>query len=202
MRVSRLFVIGALMLALLPASASAQGWTFTPFIGSNFGGNADFGEFATFDDEFEKRVDFGGTLGWLSDAGIGLEVDFGYSPNFFEDTGGDSNFDFGDSNVTTLMGNLVLGVPGGQGVRPYGSGGFGLIRSHVEANTFFRELNTNDWGVNVGGGLIGYFNDNVGLRGDLRYFRSLQDNEPGDALDLALSDFDFWRGSAGLTFRW
>ena len=66
MRVSRLFVIGAFMLALLPASASAQGWTFTPFIGSNFGGNADFGEFATFDDEFEKRVDFGGTLGWLS----------------------------------------------------------------------------------------------------------------------------------------
>ena len=63
-------------------------------------------------------------------------------------------------------------------------------------------MNTNDWGVNVGGGLIGYFNDNVGLRGDIRYFRSLQDNEPGDALDLALSDFDFWRGSAGLTFRW
>jgi len=168
MRVPRLFVIGALILALLPASASAQGWTFTPFVGANFGGNADFGEFATFDDEFEKRVDFGAALGWLSDAGIGFEVDFGYSPNFFEDTAGGSNFEFGDSNVTTLMGNLVLGFPGGQGVRPYGSGGIGLIRSHVEGSTFFRELDTNDFGVNVGGGLLGYFNDNVGLRGDRR----------------------------------
>ena len=38
--------------------------------------------------------------------------------------------------------------------------------------------------------------------GDLRYFRSLQDAEPDNDLDLSLGSFDFWRGSVGLTFRW
>jgi hypothetical protein len=56
--------------------------------------------------------------------------------------------------------------------------------------------------VNIGGGVQGFFNDRIGLRGDLRYFRSLADDEPDDEFDLAFSDFDFWRGTVGVTFRW
>ena len=202
MRVPKLLMISALMLALLPASASAQGWFFTPFVGANFGGDATFDNFDDFDDETERRIDFGGTVGWLGDGGVGFEIDFGYSPNFFADTSGDANFDFGENNLTTLMANVLVGATGGEGIRPYGSGGLGLIRSHVDAGTFFDELTTNDFGLNVGGGIQGYFNDNVGIRGDIRYFRSFQDNEPDDEFDLALSSFDFWRGTVGVTFRW
>ena len=66
-------------------------------------------------------------------AGIaGFEIDFGYTPNFFELTEGDADFDYGDNNLTTLMANLTLGAPiGGQsgiGLRPYASGGVGIIR--------------------------------------------------------------------------
>jgi opacity protein-like surface antigen len=203
MRFPKLLLIGAFMLTLAPVSASAQGWFFTPFVGANFGGDADFGDFDDFDDEAERRIDFGGTLGWLGDGGVGFEIDFGYSPNFFQNTLGDANFEFGDSNVTTLMANILVGAPGGEGIRPYGSGGLGLIRSHVDAGTtLFNDLSANDLGVNVGGGIQGYFSDNVGIRGDIRYFRSLQDNEPDDEFDLALSSFDFWRGTVGVTFRW
>jgi hypothetical protein len=53
----------------------------------------------------------------------------------------------------------------------------------------------------LGGGVTGFFTDNVGIRGDLRYFRSLQDNEPDGNLDLGLSGFHFWRGTVGVTFR-
>jgi opacity protein-like surface antigen len=198
-------MIGALTIALLPTSASAD-WLFTPFLGANFGGNASFGDFDDFDDEFEQRVDFGASLGWMGAGIVGVEVDFGVSPNFFEDTRGTGNFDFGDSNVTTLMGNVIVGAPiGGQsgpGFRPYGTAGVGLIRSHISATTLFDELSTNDFGVNIGGGVHGFFNDTIGLRGDLRYFRSLQDNEPDNELDLGLSNFDFWRGTVGVTFRW
>lgn len=205
MRFPRLFMIGALTIALLPTSASAD-WLFTPFLGANFGGNASFGDFDDFDDEFEQRVDFGASLGWMGAGIVGVEVDFGVSPNFFEDTRGTGNFDFGDSNVTTLMGNVIVGAPiGGQsgpGFRPYGTAGVGLIRSHISATTLFDELSTNDFGVNIGGGVHGFFNDTIGLRGDLRYFRSLQDNEPDNELDLGLSNFDFWRGTVGVTFRW
>ena len=201
------FVLSSLLTALVlvvPARADAD-WLFTPFLGANFGGDASFGDFDDFDDEFERRVDLGASIGWMGNGIIGFEADFGWSPNFFENTVGPGNFEFGDSNVTTLMANVLVGAPiGGQsgpGIRPYGSGGVGLIRSNIDGGDFFDDLNTNDFGVNIGAGVHGFFNDNIGIRGDIRYFRSLSDNEPDDEFDLALSDFDFWRGTVGLTIR-
>jgi hypothetical protein len=54
--------------------------------------------------------------------------------------------------------------------------------------------------MNIGGGAHVFFTDNVGIRGDLRYFRGLQGGDD-DGLDLDLEDFDFWRGTVGVTFR-
>jgi opacity protein-like surface antigen len=101
--------------------------------------------------------------------------------------------------------NLVIGAPiGGQsglGIRPYASGGVGIIRSHIDDAFDLFDVSSSDWGFNAGAGIAGFFSDNVGIRGDIRYFRSLQDNEPDDELDLALGDLKFWRGSVGITFR-
>jgi hypothetical protein len=49
---------------------------------------------------------------------------------------------------------------------------------------------------------MGFMTDHVGFRGDLRYFRDLQATEQVDGFTLATGKFDFWRGTAGLTFRW
>jgi len=196
--------LAALATVATPARASAD-WLFTPFLGANFGGNASFGDFDDFDDEFERRVDFGGSIGWMGNGIVGFEADFGFSPNFFANTIGDSDFEFGDSNVTTLMANVIVGAPiGGQtgpGVRPYGSAGLGLIRTHVDGGQLFNDLSANDLGFNIGAGVHGFFNDTFGIRGDVRYFRSLQDNDADDDFDLALSDFNFWRATVGLTIR-
>ena len=201
MQVRRLLMIGALSLALAPATASAQSWYFSPFFGGNFGGSANFGDFPDNDDEVERRMTFGASLGWNPKV-VGFEIDFGYAPNFFEDTAGDRNFEFGDSNVTTIMANAILGSQPGSGFRPYASGGIGLIRANVSsADGFFNDLSSNDLGVNIGGGVNAQFTDNIGVRGDIRYFRSLQDNERDTRLDLAFSDFSFFRGSVGLMFR-
>lgn len=195
-------LIGALALILAPAPAQAQSWFFSPYVGGNFGGSADFGDFPDSDDEVERRLDFGATIGWNPNV-VGFEVDLGWSPNFFEDTAGDRNFEFGDSNVTTVMGNLLLSAKPGSGIRPYASAGLGVIRTAISSGTdLFDDLSTNDLGVNFGGGINAQFNDNIGVRGDVRYFRSLQDDEPDNDLDLSLGSFDFWRGSVGLTFRW
>jgi opacity protein-like surface antigen len=203
----RKLFLGALVVGVMcaaPRPASAQ-WYVTPFIGGNFGGEASFGDFNDFDDEFEKRLDFGAALGWRGAGIVGFEVDFGYSPNFFENTVGDADFEFGDSNVTTLMANVTAAIPiggtSGPGVHPYGSGGIGLIRSHIDGGDFFNDLSANDLGFNLGAGVEGFFTDNVGIRGDIRYFRSLQDNEPDNEFDLAVSDFNFWRATVGVTFR-
>jgi hypothetical protein len=53
--------------------------------------------------------------------------------------------------------------------------------------------------MDVGGGAM-FLAGNIGIRGDLRYFRSLQDNDP-NGVDLALGSFRFWRGTVGVTFK-
>jgi opacity protein-like surface antigen len=187
-----------------PAQARAD-WLFTPWVGANWGGAANFTEFDDFEDEFERRGNFGATLGYMGGGILGFDIDFGWSPNFFQNTVGDDDFEFGDSNVTTLMANVKLGAPiGGQsgpGIRPYASGGVGLIMSRIDDPDDLFEVDSSDWGFNVGAGVTGFFSDNIGITGDVRYFRSLQDNEPDDEFDVALADFRYWRGSVGVTFR-
>jgi opacity protein-like surface antigen len=103
------------------------------------------------------------------------------------------------------MGNVIVGVPiGGQhgaGFRPYFTAGMGLIRTQIDGGTLFplsSSSHSNSLGFNAGAGAMGYFNDHVGLRGDLRYLRTLT----GDVVnDLDLGVFHFWRLSAGLVIR-
>jgi opacity protein-like surface antigen len=192
--------------AAAPARASAD-WLFTPFIGMNWGASVTFNdEFGDFDDEFEKRTTFGASVAWMGAGIAGFELDFGYTPNFFELTEGSDDFDYGDNNLTTLMANLTLGVPiGGQtgiGLRPYASGGVGIIRSRIDDPVDLFEVDSTDWGFNAGAGITGFFSDNIGIRGDVRYFRALRDIEVEDVdLDIRLGGLRFWRGSVGITFR-
>lgn len=159
----------------------------TPFAGVTFGGDAPKSKF---------NAGFGLTF---MGSKAGFEFDMGYTPDFFNE---DPDFSLIDkSNVTTLFGNLVVG-PGSGKVQPYGVFGLGLIRSRVtSAEDFFDDLTTNDWGLSIGGGITGMMSDNVGIRGDIRYFRSLEDNTADDELDVAIGKFGFWRATAGVTFR-
>jgi len=187
-----------------PASAD---WLLTPYLGVTFGGNASFGDVGNFDDNFEKKVTYGVNATWMGAGIIGFEVDFGTTPNFFASTSGAGDFDWGDGNVTTLMGNLIIGAPiGGQsgiGVRPYGSVGIGLLRSNISSTDLLDNLSTNDLGFNAGAGAHVFFSDNIGIRGDVRYFRGLQSNQANDTIlgDIGFEDFNFWRGTVGVTFR-
>jgi opacity protein-like surface antigen len=186
--------------AAAPRSASAD-WLFTPFIGSTFGGSANLaGQDEDFKEEFERKLNYGASLAVTGAGAVGFEIDFGYSPNFFG-LAADNDFNLtGDGNVTTLTGNLLFGPSSGP-VRPYVVGGVGLIRSKVDNTAgFFDKVSTNDFGFDAGAGIVGLFSDNVGLRGDIRYFRSFKDTDP-DSLDLALGSFKFWRGTVGITFK-
>jgi opacity protein-like surface antigen len=211
MSVRKLFVtaaISAVALAAAPRSASAD-WTLTPFIGGNFGGSADVNNNVagtSFSNKFEHKLDYGVSLAGMGAGVFGFEVDFGYSPNFFESgTASNNAFDFtNDSNVTTLTGNLIVGAPiGGHGgqVRPYAVGGVGLIRTNLQdAGQFFDVSSKNDFGLDIGGGVMGFFSQNVGIRGDLRYFRSFTGSSDS-ATGLGLSNFHFWRGTVGVSFK-
>lgn len=187
-----------LMSAIAPQTASAD-WLFTPFLGATFGGSANVGGSGQdFKDEFERKLTYGASL--ASGGPVGFELDFGYSPNFFGVSGDSTRINLvGDGNVTTLMGNLLIGGSAG-GVRPYASGGIGIIRSKVDdPGSFFDGVSSSDLGMDAGAGLV-FLSGNIGVRGDLRYFRSLKNNDP-NGVDLALGDFRFWRGTVGVTFK-
>ena len=207
MSVRRCFAIASLVLitsVAAPSKASAD-WLLTPFVGWNWGGTANLLENDDFDDEFEQKAMFGASLAWMGAGVVGFEVDFGFSPNFFENTSGSGDFEFADSNLTTVMGNLIIGVPiGGQhgvGFRPYAVGGVGLVKSRLGSSGDLFNVDSTDWGFNVGAGAMFFFSDNVGLRGDVRYFRSLQDVEPIDDFNIRFANFRFWRGTLGVTIR-
>jgi opacity protein-like surface antigen len=186
-------VLGGLM--SIPAQARAD-WIFTPFIGANLHQDDD----TLGVDTKNGTVNFGASLAWMGAGVFGVELDFGYAPNFFEQ----ENASTFDGNVTTLMGNLIVGIPiGGQtggGVRPYVSGGVGLIKSRLDDVEDFFDVDESSFGINAGGGVMIFFTDGVGIRGDLRYFRSFNNIDEND-LDLSLGSFDFWRASAGVSFR-
>jgi hypothetical protein len=180
----------AMTLVAVPSTSTADVW-LTPYIGSSL--STDFGGF-----DPGRALHYGGALTWLGSSGLGFEIDYAYAPNFFE-PGGEDFFDFdGDGNLTTLMGNIIWAVPT-PGVRPYVSGGFGLMRSRLEAPLDVFTYSESGFGVNAGVGVrIG--GPSVGLRGDLRYFRQIDDISPIRSIDLG--DFNYWRGTVGLSLAW
>lgn len=187
-------VMAALAVMLSPAAARAD-WLFTPSIGTGFGGDA----------SGRSHLTYGASIGWMGAGIIGWEADLAYTPEFFE--GDDNDIDLvANSNVTSFMANLLVGVPiGGQtggGVRPFLSGGLGVLQTNVQGDDDLFEINNSEFGVNLGAGLMGFMTDNVGFRGDVRYYRALSDTEEDNEFDVALGKFDFWRGTVGITFRW
>src|SRR5688572_15632815 len=151
----------ALLLSLATAtSASAQGF-IAPFIGYDFSGNS---LCDTIDCE-EKHTNFGVSVGALGGL-FGFEVDFGYAPDFYGQS------DLISTNVLTVMGNVIVGPKLGP-VQPYVLGGVGMMKSKFEVTgTGLLDSTSNDFGWDVGGGLMIFFGDHVGVRGDIRYFHS------------------------------
>ena len=209
-------VLVLLFLGTVAAPARAD-WFATPYFGVVFGGASNQFSVTDIDDEFEQRVNFGGSIGYRTKGIFGFELDYNVAPNFFQFTGGTNNFDLldFDSSVQTLMGNVVLAIPvggsSGAGFQPYVSAGFGTIRTQLRsASDVFDDITSNDSGVNVGAGAHFFAGTHIGLRADFRYirgFESLDDEDPitdNPFFDqpAATEVFKFWRSSLGLTFRW
>jgi opacity protein-like surface antigen len=192
---ARKYVLVMAVLLLLPGVARAD-WLFTPYGGMTFGQDA----------KNLEHFNWGGTAGWMGHGIVGFEADFNHTPNFFEpkDNNTTNTNLFGKNNVTSLMGNVLVGVPvGGQrggGIRPYASAGVGLLKQNVPGSSDFLDVSRNDWGFNIGVGAHVFASDHVGFRGDVRYVRSLE-NDEGTPNDFKVGNFDFWRWTVGVTFR-
>jgi len=181
---------------LATASAYADGYV-APSIGVNFGGDAGRTLIGNVDDS--SKISYGVAAGYMGKGIFGVEEDFSYSPNFYGKGG-----NIVATRVFTLMTNVILGIPiGGQtggGIRPYVSGGLGLINRNVETGLSLPSFSSNQVAYDVGAGLMGYFSDHFGMRGDVRYFRNLESTD-NNTLGVSLGHFSFARASVGVLFR-
>ena len=166
-----------LVLLVAPEVAQADGIA-TTFMGMSFS-----------DDPSNKARTVGLSLASMTGGVVGFELDFGR-------TNTSNNF-MVDGQVTTVTGNIILGIPI-KAVRPYVLAGVGWLRTKGEvsggASTKHEGL-----GIDFGAGLMGFFTEHVGARVDWRHFRAGRNS--GDFLGFEFDDAGDWRLTVGLALR-
>lgn len=184
-----LAVAAALAAVLAPAPASAD------LRATAFGGLARINDANK--GTFGAAITLGSLIGIEFDAS---RIDLGDLDNI--------DFDFVDvnANITTYMANLVVRAPTGP-IQPYGSAGVGIVRATGNVNVPFVgnlvSASAQDVAWNVGGGLYLFPSENFGLRADLRRFQTgdISWDDITGIGDLPLPQFDFWRATLGVTFK-
>jgi len=191
---------------LSPAPAAAE-WQVRPFIGFTFGGET------TFVDP-EKAIEtqnaiFGASGGWLGEI-FGLEADFGRAAGFFQTdqaSGLSASLEpfLLSSAVTTLTGNVVIALPkrmAGYGLRPYFSGGAGLM--HIDTVTQLRIIDVHRTlpTLSLGGGVTGFLTNRVGLNWDIRRLNTLRGEGETLGDSLGRGKLSFWRATMAVALRY
>jgi len=185
-------------------------WEASGFVGSSFGAAA-----------HDPTISYGGQFAYLWNGFIGGEFIGDAAPNFKLDNALLS----GQPNVYSYMANAIVALPlGAMGqIVPFVSGGVGAIHLTSNVLTFGPAVNppilplvptgtssesNMRFGSNIGGGLM-LFANNIGFRGDIRYYKASTDNNPSttdsptsQVNQALLSGIDFWRANVGVSFRW
>src|SRR5688572_3841079 len=179
----RVAICGAILLA--PATASAD-WFVFPFTAANSGG-----------DTTRTSAALGGSVGWMG-RWWGVEGEATASPSFFDDSDGFRS----ENRQSTYGGTALVGRRMGMW-RPYGAAGIGWTRTHIEEIGGLARVEDDRAALNVGGGVMWEAMRRIGLRGDVRYIRALDDEEPVEnVFSERLGEFSYWRIGGGVTIRW
>lgn len=191
----RILALAVALAVVAPAPASAE-WFVTPFLGIKFASST-----SIVDLEFgasNPKITLGVSATILSDKVFGIEGELGYSPRFFERSGGSDLI--ARSNVTTLFGSVVLAVPRKitrDSLRPYGIAGLGLIHVGIDDTVGLLPVDTNLVGIGLGGGALGRLTNRTSLRFEVRHIRNLAPpKETGTGFGAI--EIKYWRATVGV----
>ena len=176
---------------LLAAPAARAGeWHFTPTLGFTFAGSTTLVDLQH--GTGKRHLNFGGIVSRFGEGIIGVEGMAFYTRHFFEydgprEPGAPQAPAIDHSYTLSMTGNVVLTVPKRWTeyfLRPYVSGGFGLLRAvsidkadAVSGAALFPLVTTMP-GFSIGGGAIGFLSQGTGIRFDVRYHGGLR-RDPG-----------------------
>ena len=160
------------LVLLLAAPTVARAEIFAaPFMGLKFGGGT-----SIFDIEFAagaKKFTMGAAVMQIDRGILGYEASFAYVPGYFERT---NDLWATGSFAIDLTGSVLLSLPPdvtAGGLRPYFALGAGLTHVQAADKLHLFQVRRTVPVANLGGGAIGLFTNNVGVRFDYRYVRSL-----------------------------
>jgi hypothetical protein len=204
----RVLALVGVLLVSVPKTAHAE-WQLTPFLGLTFKGDTTLTDHEQATDK--THWTFGGSVALMGSGPVGVEGVIAYTPGFFQQDNpplginGEVPPDIVSSRTLAIMGNVVLTTPRNwneYGLRPFVSGGIGLLHAATTEALALTPVNTNLLGYNIGGGAVGFLNDRVGLRFDLRYFSNLKPSDDPELSVTARVHLSYWTSSVGVVLKY
>jgi hypothetical protein len=203
----RALVVSCVCLLAAPATASAE-WHITPMVGLTFAGKTTITDL---DEGTGKRhPNVAASVALLGGGLLGVEGVATLTPGFFQSGDDSVLFQPGGgtpivekSRLSTVMGNVVVTAPRRwteYNLRPFVSGGFGLIRASKLEAADLLSTTVNLFGYNIGGGAIGFLTRDTGVRFDIRYYSTVRGTDHG-AIAVGDVHLRFMTASIGLVFR-
>jgi hypothetical protein len=204
-----------LCLLLAPRAARAGEWHFTPTFGVTFAGSTTLNDLQLGTDK--RHLNFGGMVSRFGDGVIGVEGIVIYTRHFFEFDGPRDPADppapeIAKSYTLSATGNVILTVPKRWTeyfLRPYVSGGFGMLRAvsidqpSSEGQASLLPVTATMPAFTIGGGAIGFLTQGTGIRFDVRYHRGWRHDFDPEQLQASYSDLHlhYMTAEIGLVIR-
>ena len=150
----------------------------------------------------DGQVGYGGAITFAPAFPLAFEVEGQRTPDLLGDGDFVGNTYFPENDVRSLTAHILIGPRVGQRGRVYASlgGGWSKTRANFSPSDGSFEYRDSDFGLSAGAGALGFFYGRLGMRGDLRYFHALGDDQSRVVLETDIGKVRFWRGTAGLIF--
>ena len=174
----RSIFLGVLLIVFGAHDAASQGF-ISPFVGTTLTSPSSTGS--------STKPGFGIAFGAVGRI-VGVESEIAFYPEVIDNAANALS----KSKVISFSGGPILGPTIGP-VKPYAAFGFGNLHLNVTGISSVvvpnpESISNNYFTFNYGGGVMGFFTDHFGVRGDLRYYR---------AFGIKIEDLEKRRPSAG-----
>jgi opacity protein-like surface antigen len=166
-----LTVLSIPSLALAQSPIEAGAWTFSPLLG------------VAFDPDADASLALAGAVDYHITPVFALEGELGH---IFDTAPDVAEL---DASLTTAHASVLYIFDSEYAIRPYLAAGIGGGHYSVEVRTPRASLERTEVGFDLGAGVIYPLDDRLGVRGDFRYFKHIDDVPSA------------WRFSGGVTLR-